>query len=131
MSGSWQGAPDPVRYEALGRVMLAIREGRLRGYLPSLDWWRCMDDSFAIEWREGPFASEVAGDLIRMGGLPDEAYGALYGKVSPATKAEDNYAELAVCGVPFSLRALDPVGFEATHERVWSELRANLQPAVS
>jgi hypothetical protein len=73
-----------------------------------LTWWPGPDGGWHIEWRDGPYASEVAGLLVeRIGepGLPGPP--ARHSGTPTATMAG-----LDVLGVGFALRAVDPLGRE-------------------
>ncbi len=59
-----------------------------------LTWWRGADHSWHIEWRDGPYASEVAALL----------------DATAAGPCGDTHAVLDVMGVRFELRAVDPMG---------------------
>jgi hypothetical protein len=127
---------DPARfYEALGRVMAALREsGGLRGV--SLDWWNA-DGGWQIEWQQGPFPAEVAQALLAAAGVVDEedfrggplraAAVVEPGRPSPYP---DSNAHLRVLGVPVTLRAAEPVGAAETQRRLTRHLRelAGQQP---
>jgi hypothetical protein len=73
-----------------------------------LTWWPGTEESWYIEWREGPHAAEVAGKLTGQIGDP-----ALAGtSVVLAGPAGRTSAEIEVMGVRFVLRAVDPLGRE-------------------
>ncbi|MDP9861178.1 MULTISPECIES: hypothetical protein [Streptosporangium] len=105
---------DGRRFEALGRVMAALAgEAGLMESCRDLAWWRGSDQSWHVEWRDGPHAAEVAAALaerVRDPGVP----GALAVPAGPATSAT---AALDVMGVLFVLRAADPVGRERLRVR--------------
>ncbi|MBG0815851.1 hypothetical protein HS045_16995 [Planomonospora sp. ID82291] len=76
-----------------------------------LTWWRGTGDSWHIEWREGPYAAEVAEALaerVRERGTPAD----------PVGRATALSAVLDVVGVRFVLRAVDPVGRDRPHPRL-------------
>ncbi|MEU4403964.1 hypothetical protein AB0F88_05520 [Streptosporangium sp. NPDC023963] len=95
-----------LRYEAFGRVMAALAgESELMESCRDLTWWRGADHGWHIEWRDGPGAADIAAVLarhVRDPGCP----GALVTRSGPATAGD---ATLDVMGVPFVLRAVDPV----------------------
>ncbi|GAA4531558.1 hypothetical protein GCM10023096_74070 [Nonomuraea ferruginea] len=93
-------AGGAVHYEAFGRVMAALAtEADFIESCRDLTWWRGADPSWHVEWRDGPFAAEVAALLSdRMPGL-----------VTTGTSG-DSCAVLDVMGVRFELRAIDPMG---------------------
>lgn len=95
------------RYEAFGRVMAALAtEAEFIESCRDLTWWRGADHSWHIEWRDGPFASEVAALLADQ--VHDPEYdGSL---VTDAGPGSDCSAVLDVMGVRFELRAIDPMG---------------------
>ncbi|MER5319800.1 hypothetical protein [Streptosporangium roseum] len=112
---SGEARPEEARrFEALGRVMAALAgEAELMESCRDLTWWRGADQSWHVEWRDGPHAAEVAAALtehVRDPGLP----GALAVPAGPATSAT---AALDVMGVLFVLRAADPVGRERLRGR--------------
>ena len=116
--------PDAVRYEVLGRVFSTLRQDQyLHGYLPKLDWWQTLQRGWAIEWQDGPFAYEVAQRLIALGATSEECNDALHCRVGPQRSCSETSAQLNIDGVPLSLRALDPIGYEATYDRLWEDLR--------
>ncbi|MER6944740.1 hypothetical protein ABT294_12030 [Nonomuraea sp. NPDC000554] len=93
------------RYEALGRVMAALAsEAEFIETCRDLTWWRAADQSWHVEWRDGPYASEVAALLVEQVGAPD---GSLATAAGPGGSAS---AVLDVMGVRFELRAIDPMG---------------------
>ncbi|WP_433218072.1 hypothetical protein [Microtetraspora malaysiensis] len=101
--------PEARRYEALGRVLAALSEdAEMRDACRDLTWWQAADESWHIEWGDGPYASEAA-DLVverlRAAG-PDAGLAASSG---PATRTEAN---IDVMGVGLLLRAVDPLGLE-------------------
>ncbi|MEU6999121.1 hypothetical protein [Nonomuraea sp. NPDC046570] len=110
---AWGAASDgePVSdarwFEAFGRVMAALAsEADFIDSCRDLTWWRGADQSWHIEWRDGPFASEVAALLdehVRDPDLPD----GLVTSAGPGSRAS---AMLDVMGVRFELRAIDPLG---------------------
>ncbi|RJL26655.1 hypothetical protein D5H75_26755 [Bailinhaonella thermotolerans] len=67
-----------------------------------LSWWRGGDQSWHIEWRDGPYARELA-DLIAARILPEAP-------VTAAGPPSATQATLDVMGVLFVLRAVDPLG---------------------
>jgi hypothetical protein len=102
------------RYEAFGRVMAALAgEADFIESCRDLTWWRGADHSWHIEWRDGPFAAEVALMLADRVSDP-EAPGPL---VSAAGPAGGSAAVLDVMGVRFELRAIDPLGTARVHAR--------------
>ncbi|MFC6579275.1 hypothetical protein [Planomonospora parontospora] len=116
--GRSASAPDEIqpvgahRFEAFGRVMAALGgEAELMESCRDLTWWRGADDSWHIEWREGPYAAEVAETLaerVREPGAPAD----------PVGRATPLSAELDVVGVRFVLRAVDPLGRDLPHSRL-------------
>ncbi|WP_174554176.1 hypothetical protein [Microtetraspora fusca] len=97
------------RYEALGRVLAALSgDAEMRDACRDLTWWQAADESWHIEWGDGPYASEVA-DLV-VGRLreavPDAGLAAPSG---PGTRTEAN---IDVMGIGFLLHAVDPLGLE-------------------
>ncbi len=95
------------RYEAFGRVMAALAtKAEFIESCRDLTWWPGPGASWHIEWREGPFASEVAALLAR--------HPHAIGRV---TAADDACAVLEVLGVRFELRAVDPTGRARAHAR--------------
>ncbi|WP_327086583.1 hypothetical protein OIE66_30190 [Nonomuraea sp. NBC_01738] len=96
------------RYEAFGRVMAALAtKAEFIESCRDLTWWRGADDhSWHIEWRDGPYAHEVAALLAEHVRDPDFD-GNL---VAPAGPRDDASAVLDVMGVRFELRAVDPMG---------------------
>ncbi|MEV5895431.1 hypothetical protein [Nonomuraea fuscirosea] len=94
-------------YEAFGRVMAALAaEAEFIESCRDLTWWRGADHSWHIEWRDGPFASEVADLLAEQ--IRDPAHdGSLVAGAGPAGAGS---AVLDVMGVRFELRAIDPMG---------------------
>jgi hypothetical protein len=96
------------RYEAFGRVMAALAtEAELMETCRDLTWWRGTEHGWHIEWRDGPYASEVAALLIAQVHEP----AALAGPPAHATAA------LRVMGVSVVLRAIDPLGRERLRAR--------------
>lgn len=95
------------RHEAFGRVMAALAtEAEFIESCRDLTWWRGPDHSWHIEWRDGPYASEVASllaDQVRGPGLDVS----LVTEAGPGGAAS---AVLDVMGVRFELRAVDPLG---------------------
>ncbi|WP_185082778.1 hypothetical protein [Nonomuraea muscovyensis] len=97
------------RYEALGRVMAVLSgEADFIESCRDLTWWRGYD-SWHLEWRDGPFASEVAA-LLRE--HLEEA-----GLVTAAAPGNDACAVLEVMGVRVELRAIDPMGRARVRQR--------------
>ncbi|MGE7467416.1 hypothetical protein ACQKKG_14320 [Brevundimonas sp. NPDC003935] len=102
------------RYEAFGRVMAALAtEADFIESCRDLTWWRGADHSWHIEWRDGPYASEVASLLAQQVRDPDYD-GPL---VSEAGSGSSGSAVLDVMGVRFELRAIDPIGRATVRER--------------
>lgn len=106
--------PDGLRYEALGRVMAALSgEAETLEACRDLTWWRGTDRSWHIEWRDGPYAAEVAAQLLdRIGEPGQDAV-----RAAPAGPATTSTAMLNVMGVTFVLRAIDPFGMERLRTR--------------
>ncbi|GAB3141608.1 hypothetical protein [Microbispora hainanensis] len=101
--------PDGLRYEALGRVMAALSgEAEMLEACRDLTWWRGTDRSWHIEWRDGPYAAEVAAQLLDRIGEPGQDTV----RAAPAGPATTSTAMLNVMGVTFVLRAIDPFGRE-------------------
>ncbi|NRQ34794.1 hypothetical protein HII36_23590 [Nonomuraea sp. NN258] len=95
------------RYEAFGRVMAALAtQADFIESCRDLTWWRGADHGWHLEWRDGPFASEVA-DLLAGQVRDPELDGAAVVVAGPAGAAS---AVLDVMGVRFELRAIDPMG---------------------
>ncbi|WP_141714209.1 hypothetical protein [Micromonospora inyonensis] len=105
---------DPGRYyEALGRVMAALRDSRALDGAHSLDWWPGLGGiTWEVEWQEGPFAYEAVDVVLRaIDGEEGPAGHALRGVVQEGPEPDRHYAQhLLVLGVPVTLRALTPVG---------------------
>ncbi|SDL88915.1 hypothetical protein [Nonomuraea jiangxiensis] len=102
------------RYEAFGRVMAALAtEADFIESCRDLTWWRGADHSWHIEWRDGPYASEVASLLAEEVRDPDFD-GSLVIEAGPGS---DGSAVLDVMGVRFELRAIDPMGRATVRER--------------
>ncbi|MEO3788694.1 hypothetical protein ABGB14_00680 [Nonomuraea sp. B10E15] len=92
-------------YEAFGRVMAALAtEVDFIESCRDLTWWRGADHSWHIEWRDGPYASEVA-ELLS--GHVRASGGSLVTEAGPGGAGS---AMLDVMGVRFELRAIDPMG---------------------
>src|SRR5690606_38328228 len=95
------------RYEAFGRVMAALAtEADFIESCRDLTWWRGADHSWHIEWRDGPYASEVAALLAEQVRDPGHD-GPLVTEAGPGHAGS---AVLDVMGVRFELRAIDPMG---------------------
>jgi len=95
------------RYEAFGRVMAALAtKAEFIESCRDLTWWPGPDESWHLEWRDGPFASEVAALLA---GHPHA--------IGRVVTADDASAVLEVLGVRFELRAVDPMGRAGTRAR--------------
>ncbi|MFG1702269.1 hypothetical protein ACFLIM_03660 [Nonomuraea sp. M3C6] len=102
------------RYEAFGRVMAALAtEADFIESCRDLTWWRGADHSWHIEWRDGPYAYEVASLLAEEVRDPDFD-GSLVTEVGPGSAGS---AVLDVMGVRFELRAIDPMGRAIVRER--------------
>ncbi|WP_336211218.1 hypothetical protein [Nonomuraea sp. LPB2021202275-12-8] len=97
---------DARRYEAFGRVMAALAtKAEFIESCRDLTWWPGPDDSWHIEWRDGPFASEVAALLAE------------HVRSADADPGDDLSALLDVMGVRFELRAIDPMGRSRARSR--------------
>ncbi|MBP2702839.1 hypothetical protein JOL79_03350 [Microbispora sp. RL4-1S] len=92
-----------------------------------LAWWPGNDDSWHIEWRDGPYASEVAGLLTERVAEPDRP-DVLAEAAGPATRA---MAGVRLMDVGFALRAIDPCGMNRLRARagLW-RLSAALEGAA-
>ncbi|GAA3215587.1 hypothetical protein [Nonomuraea helvata] len=102
------------RYEAFGRVMAALAtEADFIESCRDLTWWRGSDHSWHIEWRDGPYASEVAALLTDQVRDPEHD-GPLVTEAGPGNGGS---AVLDVMGVRFELRAIDPMGRATVRER--------------
>ncbi|MEW1838869.1 hypothetical protein AB0392_13015 [Nonomuraea angiospora] len=102
------------RYEAFGRVMAALAtEADFIESCRDLTWWRGADHSWHVEWRDGPYASEVALLLAQQVRDPDYD-GPLVAEAGPRSSGS---AVLDVMGVRFELRAIDPIGRATVRER--------------
>jgi hypothetical protein len=118
---------DEVWHEVLGRIAITVREDHyLNGNLPRLDWWRTLQGGLAIEWQDGPYAHEVGQRLLHLGAAREECNDALYGRVGPEYRLGEFTSHFDLSGVPVSFRALDPIGHQATQDRVWRDLRLGL-----
>ncbi|WP_246610467.1 hypothetical protein [Nonomuraea rhizosphaerae] len=101
-------------YEALGRVMAALAtEAEFIESCRDLTWWRGSDRGWRLEWRDGPYASEVAALLAGQAGDP-ECDGDLVTVPGPGGIGS---AVLDVLGVRFELRAIDPLGLDRLRAR--------------
>ncbi|MEV0352529.1 hypothetical protein AB0H88_42815 [Nonomuraea sp. NPDC050680] len=101
-------------YEAFGRVMAALAtEAEFIESCRDLTWWRGADHSWHIEWRDGPYASEVAALLAEQVRAP--AYEDELG--TPDGPGDSRSAVLEVMGVRFELRAIDPLGRERVRDK--------------
>ncbi|MBN6053194.1 hypothetical protein JYK22_14740 [Nonomuraea sp. RK-328] len=74
-----------------------------------LTWWRGSDESWHLEWRDGPFASEAAALLAERLVVP--------GAVTAAGPGGPASAVLDVMGVRFELHAIDPMGTDRVRAR--------------
>ena len=93
--------PEARRFEAFGRVMAALAtEAEFMQTSRDLTWWQGTEQDWNIEWREGPYASDVAAMLAAR--IP--------GPVGAAGRTDRSSAAVTVLGVPFTLRAIDPLG---------------------
>lgn len=103
---------DPARYyEALGRVMSALRESQALNGAERLDWWPGAGGvTWEIEWQSGPYAYEVAEVVLRVDDDEAPTAHALRGLVREGPDPDRHYAHLVVLGVPVTLRALTPIG---------------------
>jgi len=92
-----------------------------------LTWWRGTEHSWHIEWRDGPYAAEVAALLLDRIGAP----GPDAAPATPAGPAGTSTAMLDVMGVTFVLRAIDPFGMERLRTRpgLWRLSAALAGPA--
>ncbi|NBE92104.1 hypothetical protein FE391_02530 [Nonomuraea sp. KC401] len=106
-------SPTSARgYEAFGRVMAALAtEADFIESCRDLTWWRGADHGWHIEWRDGPYASEVAALLS---GHVRASDGPL---VTEKGQGSAGSAVLDVMGVRFELRAIDPMGRAALRAR--------------
>jgi hypothetical protein len=115
------GVGDPAsgarRYEALGRVMAALsNELEVLEACRDLAWWQGSGDTWHVEWRDGPYASEVAELLADRIREPDVPCG-LVASAEPSTTSTTSTAFLAVMGVTFVVRAIDPYGLRRLRAR--------------
>lgn len=105
--GPEEDAARSRRYEAFGRVMAALAtKAEFIESCRDLTWWPGTGSSWHIEWRDGPFASEVAALLAEH--VP--ALDVERRPVTPAGPSGTASAALEVMGVRFELRAIDPMG---------------------
>jgi len=134
---SEQGIPhrhEPPRfYEALGRVMGALRDCHALNGARHLDWWPALAGRERhIEWQGGPYAYKVAGALFAA--VINEDYcptlrGALTHHEFHSTGRTRSRFE--VLNVPIVLRALDPVGADEAFGQAVRHLRqTDQQPTV-
>lgn len=118
---------DPARYfEALGRVLTALRDSHALNGAHSIDWRPDEGGrSWHIEWQEGPFPAEAARAVKRTLSRSDSHAGwALRGVVELGRFAGSlHHAHLRVLGVPVTLRALNPVGAAVVIHRFRREWR--------
>jgi hypothetical protein len=109
--------PAPaVRYEALGRILAALKSCEAMAFAKNLDWWPAAGDrEMHVEWQEGPYGYEVAHELRDDWRLPANKAvcpslrdGAWDGTafMDPAS----GHVHLTVAGMPVVLRALCPLG---------------------
>jgi hypothetical protein len=113
---------NPQRYfEALGRVMSALRETYALNGAAHLDWWQGNGGrTWEIEWQGGPFPAEVAARLLGVpepGAADGACEAAVHGLIAPGPGNPER-AHLVVLDVPVNLRAIDPVGAG----QVWAAL---------
>ncbi|NUT41316.1 MAG: hypothetical protein HOV86_15135 [Thermoactinospora sp.] len=107
-----QALASARRYEAFGRVMAALAtEAEFIESCRDLTWWRGSDHSWHLEWRDGPYAAEVAELLAEQ---VCDANGSL---VAPAGPGNQATAVLDIMGVRLELRAVDPLGRERMQAR--------------
>lgn len=115
----------PVLFEALGRLLLALRTMHCRDSMPSLDYWVSIDGHLALEWFHGAHASEIAERLVV--GSHDSEVGELRdGQVTGSWSfAEDAYTvNLVVRGVRVQLRGCEPIGFEEAQRAAFQRVLA-------
>lgn len=111
---------DPARYyEALGRVMSALRESQALNGAERLDWWPGAGGvTWKIEWQSGPYAYEAVEVVLRVDDDEAAAAHALRGLVREGPDPDRHYAHLVVLGAPVTLRALTPIGARGVLRRV-------------
>jgi hypothetical protein len=119
-----------VRYEALGRIMVALKSCEAMAFAENLDWWPSAGGrEMHVEWQQGPFGYEVAHDLrddwrrpVRDAACASLRDGAWDGVAfaNPAT----GYVHLTVAGMPVVLRALCPLGADEAARRYMAARRA-------
>ncbi|MEO3853350.1 hypothetical protein [Acrocarpospora sp. B8E8] len=106
--GPAEGPGDAVRYEAFGRVLAALAaETDALDSCRDLSWWLGADHAWNIEWRDGPYAHELAAlllDRLTDSGLDDLAH-------------HPGNSTLQVLGTPFVLHAVDPLGLDRMRTR--------------
>ncbi|GIH24295.1 hypothetical protein Aph01nite_26050 [Acrocarpospora phusangensis] len=99
---------DALRYEAFGRVMAALAaEADAVESCRDLSWWLGADDAWNIEWRDGPYAHELAALLVTRlteSGLDDLSH-------------YPGHHTLEVLGVSVVLHAVDPLGLHRSAAR--------------
>ncbi|MBB5133217.1 hypothetical protein HNP84_002938 [Thermocatellispora tengchongensis] len=108
-------AADARRYEALGRVMAALAaDAEVMESCRDLTWWPGgPEGGWHIEWRDGPYASELAEVVLAAdGGRTRRARGVHGAEAAGEDRSGHGLAEIEVVGVRFTLRAVDPLGRE-------------------
>lgn len=112
--------PDARRYEALGRVMAALSsQAEMLESCRDLAWRQGNEDTWHVEWSDGPYASEVAALLVECVRAPSFAGGLAGFDEHPGTAPPPaSTASLDVMGVTFVLRAIDPLGREHLRDRL-------------
>ncbi|MFI7075555.1 hypothetical protein [Micromonospora sediminicola] len=110
---------DPSRYyEALGRIMSALRGSGVLNGARYIDWWPGSGGfTWKIEWQGGPTAAEAAEIVLRLD-ENDPAGCALRGVVRWGEEGNQHNAHLVVLDVPVALRALAPLGVREVIRRI-------------
>jgi hypothetical protein len=102
-------ARDPKGHEIKSRIHDALRN--LNAF--KSDSWDAMDGGFVLEYIEGPYAYEVAQELIETAMYPGTKVLNIKDISFIGSFADQHRVQLIVRGLRLELRALDPIGFDA------------------
>lgn len=107
---------DASRFEAYGRVMIALKELHFWGSGENTDFWVGLRGELVVEWHGGFHPAEVIAGLTRMPAHPEESSTLRpehHVAVQEIILADATRARFTVAGVIVELRAIGPVGQRA------------------
>ncbi|GAA1028036.1 MULTISPECIES: hypothetical protein [Amycolatopsis] len=107
--------------QALGTVELAIRESGALDSAQDRDRWRTIDGHIDLDWRGGPFAHEVVGELVAY--AEDPHSGTVDpGQLLPGINLLGELNAVWLNDLRVRFRPYQPIGAKLALEQMWAAM---------